>query len=220
MNGLVLCLDAANTKSYPGTGTTWFDMSGNSNNGTLTNGLAFDSANIGSMSFDGVNDYFNITQPSITTSPTQQFSIEMWIKPDLNLVSDSIIVSPNSAGIDHFIWYSPSVQNVDFRITELGDVNNRSRQSQANSVPKGIWSHLVFTMNNLNMKIYVNGSISAEYIETIPIALWNDYWRIGSRANGTFFYNGLLSNIKVYNKELNAVEIKQNFNATRGRYGI
>ena len=58
-DGLVLLLDAGNTKSYPGTGTTWTDISRNGNNGTLTNGPTFDSANGGSLVFDGVDDYVN-----------------------------------------------------------------------------------------------------------------------------------------------------------------
>jgi uncharacterized delta-60 repeat protein len=61
LNGLVLCLDAANSKSYPGSGTTWTDLSGNGNNGTLTNGPTFDSDNLGSLVFDGVDDYSELT---------------------------------------------------------------------------------------------------------------------------------------------------------------
>ena len=57
MNGLVLALDAANTKSYPGSGTTWTDLSGRGNTGTLTNGPTYSSANGGSIVFDGTNDY-------------------------------------------------------------------------------------------------------------------------------------------------------------------
>ena len=60
-NGLVLYLDAANKKSYPGSGTTWTDLSGNNNTGTLTNGPTFDSNNGGSIVFDGTNDYVSNT---------------------------------------------------------------------------------------------------------------------------------------------------------------
>ena len=59
LNGLVLCLDAANPKSYPGSGTTWTDLSGNGNNGTLVNGVGYSSDNLGSLVFDGANDYVN-----------------------------------------------------------------------------------------------------------------------------------------------------------------
>ena len=60
-DGLVLALDAANTKSYPGSGTTWTDLSGNGNNGTLTNGPTYNSSNLGSLSFDGIDDYSTLT---------------------------------------------------------------------------------------------------------------------------------------------------------------
>jgi len=66
-NGLILCLDAASTKSYPGSGTTWFDRSGNGNNGVLTNGPTFSSTNGGSIVFDGTNDYVQVAG-SVTIS--------------------------------------------------------------------------------------------------------------------------------------------------------
>lgn len=77
MNGLVLCLDAGNTKSYPGSGTTWTDLSGRGNTGTLTNGPTYSSANGGSIVFDGTNDYVstNYTQTSVTG-----YTIDVWFK--------------------------------------------------------------------------------------------------------------------------------------------
>jgi hypothetical protein len=80
-NGLVLCLDSANTESYPGSGTTWTDLSGNGNNGTLVNGPVFDGENLGSISFDGVNDSVQITKvPSIDFTPTSSFTMMVWAK--------------------------------------------------------------------------------------------------------------------------------------------
>jgi hypothetical protein len=59
-SGLVLELDAGNIKSYPTTGTTWFDKSGNARNGTLTNGPTFNTGSLGSIVFDGVDDYVSL----------------------------------------------------------------------------------------------------------------------------------------------------------------
>ena len=75
-SGLVLCLDAANRKSYPGTGTAWTDLSGRGNNGTLTNmdGTNFNSANGGSLTFDGSNEFVNCG----TINLQQNFSLEIW----------------------------------------------------------------------------------------------------------------------------------------------
>jgi len=77
-DGLVLALDAGNTKSYPGSGTTWFDRSGNARNGTLTNGPTFSSANGGSIVFDGVDDYVSCGNPSIFQ--INQGTISAWVK--------------------------------------------------------------------------------------------------------------------------------------------
>jgi len=75
-DGLVLCLDAGNPKSYPGSGTTWTDLSGNGNNGTLTNGPTYNSGNLGSLVFDGVNDYVNLGDLDLPAP----FTLSIWFK--------------------------------------------------------------------------------------------------------------------------------------------
>jgi hypothetical protein len=79
-NGLVLYLDAANKKSYSGTGTSWIDLSGNSNNATLENGAGYNANNNGTMSFDAIDDYANITNSSIGNFGTSNFSVNCWFK--------------------------------------------------------------------------------------------------------------------------------------------
>ena len=76
-DGLVFCVDAANKRSYPGVGTTWTDLTANKNNGTLTNGPTFDSANGGSIVFDGTNDYVDLGS-SLSISTSSPFSVEFW----------------------------------------------------------------------------------------------------------------------------------------------
>ena len=80
---MLLWLDAQQPGSYPGTGTTWTDLSGNGNNGTLTNGPTYSSANGGSIVFDGVNNYCRITSSAITNL-TNNFSVEIWYKTNNN----------------------------------------------------------------------------------------------------------------------------------------
>ena len=77
-DGLVLALDAANAKSYPGSGTTWSDLSGNRNTGTLTNGPTFNSGNGGGIVFDGVDDYVDCGNSS--TLQINQGTISAWVK--------------------------------------------------------------------------------------------------------------------------------------------
>jgi len=76
-NGLVLCLDAGNRQSYPGSGTTWTDLSGNGKNGTLTNGPTYTSANVGAIVFDGVDDYVSCSASNILNN----FSYDIWCLP-------------------------------------------------------------------------------------------------------------------------------------------
>ena len=76
-NGLVLFLDAANRLSYPGSGTAWSDLSGNSNTGTLTNGPTFSAGNMGSILFDGTDDYASTGK--VLVPRTGGFHIDGWV---------------------------------------------------------------------------------------------------------------------------------------------
>ena len=193
-----------------------YDLSGNVKNGTLINGPTYIRSNNGYMNFDGVDDHVIINQPNIQTSPNR-FSIEFVLYP---IGTDFILVSPYSAGLDHFIRYDGANQRINFQVTEVADLNNRARFSTTNSVPLNAYTHIVCTMDNLDLKIYINGILNSSFTETIAIANWDNLWHIGQRANDTFRFNGRLPLIKVYNRTLTASEIQQNFNAARGRFGI
>ena len=78
-DGLVFCVDAGDKMSYPGAGTTWTDLSKNRNNGTLINGPTFDSANGGSISLDGSNDYISVG--SFNEDSSQDLSVMVWVYP-------------------------------------------------------------------------------------------------------------------------------------------
>ena len=77
-NGLVLYLDAANVKSYPGSGTTWTDLSGLGNNGTLTNGPTYNGSNAGNIVLDGTNDSISTTRAITSTPALSNWTYEIW----------------------------------------------------------------------------------------------------------------------------------------------
>jgi hypothetical protein len=79
-DGLVLYLDAANKKSYSGTGTVWKDLSGQSNNGTLVNGVGYSSDNKGAMAFDGVDDYVDSGEASFLGPSLSGLTVSCWIR--------------------------------------------------------------------------------------------------------------------------------------------
>jgi hypothetical protein len=91
-DGLILDLDAAKRDSYPGTGTTWNDISGNQNNGTLVNGPTFNSGNGGSIVFDGVNDYANLSDPMSLRLETFNFTLSLWFLT-VNTSSDGALIT-------------------------------------------------------------------------------------------------------------------------------
>lgn len=217
-DGLVLHLDAANRKSYIGSGTAWNDLSGNTNNVTLTNGVAYNSNNNGSLSFDGVDDHADFFAPNLGTTAT----VEMFVN-----------LGASYAGKMFFGWgtydvYCPSghigynTANSDCyginatTVTALGLVNN--------------WAHYVFEMRSdvsyINNKIYVNG---IEQTLSQILGTQNASSRNFNSGNGRIAgwrsdlqYKMIMNCavFRVYNRTLSAVEIAQNFNALRGRYSV
>jgi uncharacterized delta-60 repeat protein len=114
-DGLVLCLDAANSKSYPGSGTTWTDLSGNGNNGTLTNGPTYNSSNLGSLSFDGIDDYSTLTS-NYTLSAG--WTLSFWGNPIFDSTVSTNTVFYSASNPRTFSFYNsssfPSILGIDF----------------------------------------------------------------------------------------------------------
>ena len=138
-DGLVLSLDAANTKSYPRSGTTWTDLSGNSNTGTLTNGPTFNAGNLGSIVFDGTNDYVGIPYNSIL-APTSQISYGAWaFLSNWNITNDSRLLSKTQSGgeftgLDMNFLNSLLNKNGNFKKYSSQLTNNsQSQKSTANN---------------------------------------------------------------------------------------
>jgi len=194
-------------------GVTAYDRSGNNNNGTLTNGPALTYGKVGqALSFDGVNDWIdNITQPAIQISPNI-FTVVGMLNPGNQT---SRFITPNSAGIDQYIQYDATNRRLDVGITEFADINNRLRSSTSGSMPIDTWTHWAVSINNKNIKIYINGVLNSEFNESIDIADWTGNWRIGQRGNSTFWYKGKLDEVRIYNRVLTPDEIKRLYNMGR-----
>jgi len=213
-NGLVLCLDAADKKSYPGTGTVWTDRSGRGNHGTLTNGPTFSSTNGGSIVFDGVNDI--VQKSSSTINLSSGISMEMVFK-----CTD---ITSRSQG---FMQFNTGLYYIDFwtgdgRLRWETWVPATSAGGAIYSptvLSNNIWYHAVGTFVNGFSILYINGanvisatqnsgSYSSSYTANIIIGQYEGY------------FSGNIAIAKIYNRALTPEEIKQNFNATRGRFGI
>lgn len=217
--GLVVQLDPRNSKSYPGSGTTVFDIS---REGAVCDAVFSGTHTISEdgIYLDGISGNGSFSQPSVTYASgevLQEWSIGLFVKPDED---GGWIISPSSAGADHALRNDFRNSLWTFAVTQSTDVNNRTLNSTVGSVPRNNqWTYVMCTLKGLNMNIYINGEFNVNRINDTPIGNWTGSWRIGARAIFTgFFFRGLLDNIHVYNREISPEEIKRNFNAFKGRY--
>jgi hypothetical protein len=217
LNGApTLCLDAGSKISYPGTGTAWTDLSGNANNGTLVNGPTFDSANGGSLVFDGVNDY---ASTPLSLGGYTAFTIAAWIKT--TVVSKEIAATYGVNNIFDF-WISASNKVVLYVYATGGAVSYRTSIA---SITTGSWVYCVGVYNGSTPAIdmYTNGALSNGALTgTIPasVATGASTVVIGNANTGTFYFNGSMGQVSIYNRALTAAEVATNFSLLRGRYGI
>jgi hypothetical protein len=212
-DGLVLALDAGNTKSYPGSGTTWTDLSGNGNNGTLENDVGFDGGNGGALSFDGVNDYANFGNILVPTS-SSSYTVSVWCYRNRNNVGYEELLSQwTSASSNNSFFFGFNNSNVRF----TDNWNNVVVSGAGNT---GVWMNLVGVYITSNAYIFLNGNLSAtkgsgfSYTGTGAFVIGRQ-----GELNSEYF-SGNISQVSIYNKALTASEVQQNFNALRGRYGI
>jgi hypothetical protein len=212
-DGLVLALDAGNTKSYTSGSTTWYDKSGNANNGTLTNGPTFSSANGGSIVFDGTNDYVSCGNPSIFQ--INQGTISAWVK----------ISSPGSDYKGIITKQSNYGLFIQDGILVTYDWGNISSRTTGINISDNTWKYtaMTFTTNtgspSNNAIIYLNGT--SVLTTTIKFSGNTVELQIGNGGpSSSQFISGNIAGASLYNRALSSAEVLQNFNATRGRYGI
>ena len=212
-NGLILSLDAANRKSYPGSGTTWFDRSGNSNNGTLTNGPTFSSTNGGSIVFDGINDWANFPSNSNYNVGTGDFSIFCWIKSSNKNNYQTILSLDNAANGNGILLYT-NVTNGVLR-TWVGNV----AQNGSVDITNNTWNYIGIVKISGSVTHYINSVSNVTFVSSNSVVS-NQNLRLGSYDGADYMYNGNISQVSIYNKALSQSEIKQNFNATKSRFGL
>lgn len=221
-DGLILCLDAANPKSYPGSGTTWTDLSGEGNNLTLTNGPTYDTGNGGSLTFDGVNDHASrnlsnsiISNPSLNN---MNISVNFWC----NVTSASSYYILSSGAQTSSTGVAFSYQNGNPFYTIRGTNTESFLYFDVSNFPLNTWINWCFTSNGTSFILYKNGSqIRSNGFSAGSFSTVHNIISIGKPNNADSFYAAMkFSNLSIYKKTLSAAEVSQNFNALRGRYAL
>ena len=214
-SGLVLCLDAGNSKSYPGTGTTWTDLSGNGYNGTLTNGPTFNSNNQGNIVFDGTNDF--VVMANSSSVPVEgPGTIDIWANYSLITGSNRTLFSLVSGG-NKAIQLGTRTGNANGLVWAYG---GSSILSYSYPILDTI-SNWTLTFNGSNLTLYLNGLSNASTTTATNQTGSNGIIRLGTYDSvGNEPFNGKIYSSRLYNRVLSAAEVLQNYNATKGRFNL
>lgn len=219
-DGLVLALDAADINSYPGSGTTWTDMSGNTKNGTLSGGPSYSQNNGGVINFDGVNDTVTFGTGN-TFFPLSSFTIDVTFQSKGTVPTTG--TSPGLFGFTYGIRLNLGTTNMTFIITSGSTGFSLSTNDGINYRDNGNWYNLVCQATPTNSYIYVNGALkNSRSVTWLGDTIWpTNAWNLGRDNNNSFqFFTGSIANYKMYNRALSQEEILQNYNAQKSRFGL
>jgi hypothetical protein len=235
-DGLVMHLDAGNAASYPGSGTTWTDLSGNGKNATLVNGVSYSSDNGGVLSLDGVDDYMTL-HSSLSVATDAAFSVEICfnitsfantypnifqIKTNTQCawqISVTNFAAGGGLGYAGILFGSATFVNPTWANFSTGR-DNASEVMVANT-----WNHIVVTYNGSGQMsagnyTYYRNAVSKNFTGADPFGNTNQQNYIGCIDADRFFFNSKIPIARIYNRVLSAAEVEQNFNVTKDRYGL
>jgi hypothetical protein len=201
-SGLVLNLDAGVSSSYPGSGTTWTDLSGGGNNGTLTNGPTYNSSNGGSIVFDGTNDYIQFSTVSVQT-------VCFWGRMESDIPNLAALVATTATGDGSLRTVAGTFRtSPDPNDFHNGFVSSFMINGVSNLSNDGSDGFVIPNGRTLQQDFYVGAIGNARNISTISHTF-----------NGRV-YKGRVYAVSLYNRQLTNTELLQNYNALKGRFGL
>jgi hypothetical protein len=208
-DGLVLYLDAANTRSYVSGSTTWTDLGRNGNNVTLVNSPTYTSTSY--FTFNGTTQYATGTTTNVVPSTT--YSKQIWFY--LNAIADNNLISSDVGG--HYMFFGSTNRLYAGNYNWAGFPYNLQSTT---TFTTGIWYNAAITFNTTDgMILYVNGVLNATYTAVKTAHNGNGATNIASYGTGNLL-NGRISSAMIYNRTITATEVRQNYNATKTRFGL
>ncbi len=216
-DGLVLYLDAGAPNSYNSfSGTTWKDMSGFNNSGSLINGPTYSSADGGSIVFDGVDDQ---VPTNYNASGLQTFTAIAWIKTT-NIAGYNFIFSAGSYNSPIIEGWGLNILGTTLQFDHCNITNVTTYELP--TIYDGVWRQVgIYRDASNNAGIIINGSLTASV--SYSTSFTNSNFTIGFRPGGVIynpFYGGSISNVELYNRGLSPSEVLQNYNAQKSRFGL
>lgn len=216
-NGLVLCLDAGNTKSYPGSGTTWRDLSGRGNTDVTLSNTTFVGGSIPYLDFNGTSSYgYNFTANNgLTTGNTA--TIILWVYPSTTQPDGNysgMFALGNKSCTGQTLLFSMQV-NRTLTMAKWCDDSYSSIAPAANT-----WSMVSLVKNGASTRFGINASTFNDAANTGTQNFAGDDLTIGCTDNPGRYFSGRIASVVLYNSALTDAQLQQNFNALRGRFGI
>jgi hypothetical protein len=214
-DGLLLQLDANETSSYPGSGTTWYDISGNGSNMALVNTPTYVSGTVSYFDFNGTTQFATGTG---VTVPTTAYTKSVWFWVDA-YVANNIVSGYNNVG-GHFLYMGNSTKILVGHHNQ-NPPNAFNTYQSTDTISLNTWYNVTVTFNTTSgFKIYINGQLDSSHNMTLA-HLGSGTTNLASYGNtGDNFMNGRISKVYTYNRVLSATEILQNFDADRSQFGI
>ena len=221
--GLVLNLDAGNIASYPGTGTTWYDLSKKHHNATLVGPAFIDN----SFDFNGSTDYVDVGSVTEIGASSTALTVEVWFKPDVT-TSKSIIQNGSDYFRNTYYLWQHSPTELVFAVYG-GSNYDAVTFTDGTDFQVGTWYHLVGVWESgKRVKLYRNADASANMSWTLgtqqsiiqnSVINGDTNTIIGKRVND-YFFNGNIPVVRLYNRALTAIQVQQNFDLDRVRFGL
>ena len=213
MTNCILAVDAGNAKSYPGSGTTWTDLSGQSNTGTLTNGPTYSSGNGGYIAFDGTNDCVTIKSNTSVLSNSTYTKIAWCYFTSFSTGNN--LISGGNLGTNHALFLQTSNR------VYAGHNGSWSTVQSSSTLSLNTWYMIGVTFNTTSgWVIYINGVSDGTSASTTAFTGGQGELLLGAYGTGANVLTGRMAAAFVYNQVLTAAEMLQHFNALRGRFGL
>jgi len=221
-DGLQLNLDAGFVGSYPTINTTWYDLSGNTNNGTLVNSPTFNSANSGSIVFDGSDDYINIGIDKSCNRFTGDFAVSAWVNRSNtggtwgNIIGDYYTNSTGNA-LEWQLMIDSTARLFLYNVTNGYVISPIASGFSANT-----WINVVVTRIGSTINLYANTNLVTSVTNTTTFGSATGNLNIGIDGNNAEEpFTGKIAGVMIYkNKGLTSTEVSQNYNAQKGRFGL
>ena len=233
-SNLILALDAANPKSYSGSGNTWFDITGRGNHGTLVNGPAYSSNSGGYISCDGTNDYIEVLDNSIFDFGTNNFSVEYWFRKNATTTGHQHIWGVNK-------WNTGGSPGTNEWDLDIGNGASGTGESVIFAIESGstsylvaisntptlyLWNQVVAIRAGAGLSVYMNGAMigTSSPVGMATTTSVNNISgrniRIANSALNNYYTKSDSSIVRIYNKALTPEEVKQNYDANKTRYAF